>query len=301
MELAKLREWKLAGGWEGRSEYYRLAPGGKWKKRDSKDERFPEKSHKVLQNAKSKLEKILSRSPYDFNIVFLRQGHKKPKKWHNITMRDSRTEGFIKTEKALKFLREEGVEIDSASWRRSINFIMLGTGIGSASLPPTPWIIVHWMTHALVAGFQGDDNDFSEGIRLTRESGLYTALATVMADSYAGKDGDIDPFDIHEDDDYYWEDFFQHAFMPAVFTFRSARAKRLTTMQEGLQDLFTQYMWNPPRKGIQLNRPPKTIEFDGDVYTRKSGAEDAFDAFKKEIESIFKGMLDNAVGKWYYT
>ena len=303
LELSKLNEWKLLGGWgkEHPDEYT-----GK--------QRFPERSHNVLLKNKPKLDAVLSKSPYDFNIFFLRRGRKEKRKWHILSSGD---EGFLDGRSALAFMREENVDVDALRWRKSINFIFLGTGIDSNNLPPTPWIVLHWMAHALTAGADGTSHDKNEYTDAMSTLGMWKEVGALIEDAYVTDVDNIknwgfmerEAYNVVLDLDDMGADFQPHPrtsafllndFFPAVFTFRSARDKKMVTIEEGVQDLFTQFIWNG-RKGIEVKSPSKIFMYEDEFLVKKSGADGVFRNFKKKMDGIFKRIMDNAVGKWYYT
>ena len=306
IELSKLEEWRLLGGWgqEHKDEWDAdVADKDSFYKRPDEEQRFSERSQRVLKNNKAKLEKVLSKSPYSFNLFFLRAGRAEKKRWH--LLRDNGGEGQIKNEKALEVLREENTDIDNLSWERSINFIFFGLPVTNRQLPPTPWIVLHWMAHALTAGADGKIRQGPEDWSNVNQLGIWDLFDAAFNESYkftsgmfsdeVSEGGEVLP----ESDR---EEFYRGVLMPAVLTFRSARAKKLTSASEGVMDLFAQYIWNAGKLG--LNRPPKNLRTRRTMYGVMEFEDNgtAFANFKKlrtELKVIFKRVMDNAVGKWY--
>ena len=306
LEQAKLREWKLLGGWgEEHPDEYRM----NHEPVKTEKQLFPKRSEFVLRKNKPKLEKILSKVPYDFNLFFLRSGRIKVDDWQ-LDWEGKMREGLVPRETALRYLANENIDVDALNWRKSINFFFLGTGVNFRNLPPTPWIVLHWMAHALTAGYEGRRGSKNSDYYYIHRLGIWHMLAQLIKNAYRPvnltaqeilpeiiSDASTDPFNFN---------LQIKRWMPFIFTFRSARDRKLVSGSEGVQDLFVQYMWNG-KKGIVLNRP-ETIEYKHQgrypvVFARrgKVTAQKAFARFKRQVETRFREILDQSIGGWFLT
>ena len=305
LELSKLREWKLLGGWgKEHPDEYDVTPLGDVSLKPTP--LYPTRAESVLLKNKPKLEAILNRSPYNFNLFFLRSGQSKRKKWHNLAAKDME-EGRLLDVRALNFLMEEGVYPETLNWKRSINFLFLGTGVKGTNMPPTPWIVLHWMAHALIAGADGRKHGVNDDSHTINRLGIWELLADLLENSYTDVGESSFAWSIEDLRDMKWKlknetiHLLMKSFMPALFSFRSARSGRLTSHTEGIHDLFTQYMWNPRKRGIVLNNLPRRLETLDGILHKKKTADKATRWFKLKVEDIFEEILVNAVGKWYFT
>ena len=300
-ELSELKRWGLVGGWgeEHPDEYNfseKLSPS------ESDYQRFSTIEQKVLRNAHRKLTKVLKRSPYKFNIFFVRrtkeQNLRDKSAWHSL----ARKEGQISEREVFRILQSENVDVGSLDWKRSINFLMFGTQKAAASggnLPPTAWIVLHWMAHAFTAGMFGKKQDKGSEDSNFKNSGVYEILGELVKDSYKGGDvysereldlvttalsygkktpvyqRDIGDFgrsigSVRVDDRKLYDKltsgvirsdwFLSKTFFPKVLTFGSARRNRINNVTEGLQEIFAQYIWTGGGVKLAADPPAKIVD-----------------------------------------
>ena len=338
LESADLKHWELVGGWGEERPEYRSDTKGGVRREEVHNESFPDVSRRVLIRNKSKLEKVLANSPYDFNVFFLRAGRAEKKSWHKL--RETHAEGEWTSQMALEVLKSEDVDIESLDWKRSINFIFWGIAPqtrGIRILPPTPWIVLHWMAHALGTGMSGRalSKDSRAIVMYFFHTPLWDSFGKMLRKSYRGTDDFSKkllstliaflekklPAEISIDFRIDVETLLTEDLLPDLFTYGSARAKGIGSQPEGLLELFAQYIWNG-NKGIVLKRPPPKLfvsdkRFNLGLYNdivdpsagggkyrkpdvvRTPNASAAFRKFKNDADAFMGKVMRQSVGKWY--
>ena len=296
IELSKLAKWKIIGDEndpfvpkpvEGQRRGYRDLPQSRG---------LTEQDLNLLRKRRAELTKILDRVPWKFRFYFFVQPVSKSGVVGPPDGLGYKREGdpsyFVTswqeklTKKQAQKAFEDYGEPFPKKWKDSINIIHAGTTTPEVdNLPPTPWMIIHRVAHAVL---------------------LHSTIYARDWHSHYGKA---------------WKDFIDKVYstdvksdestdlmhynklVETMFTFRSARLDRIQTATEAIHEIFTDFIYKSGKLG-RLNLPPKSIKQKGvGVRTRGSDKEIelAMRKLKKDLVAGFVRDLNKAVGKWYYT
>ena len=274
IEAAKLVGWEILGDPEGLDEKY---------EGDLEDNPlfgYSKREFMVLQKTNVKLARMLAKTEHRFRLYFLLD-------YDAGFELDDEPEGPINYSRLVKYLEEAGIdppEKDSTS----INIVMRGLGgalVEKENLPPTPWIIVHWIAHAV----SKDSDGYNRAGHW-----MYRNLKDTVNDVIDGVYGTRGLDQSKE-------------FLEKLFQFRSARKRQVRNFYEALHDAFTEYLTTGdirvgdmplsikqhPLHGEDPPRRPKKGSMD-EIYLN-GVVEDMVDEFK----AVFEQRLDSAEGKWY--
>ena len=254
----------------------------------------------LIQKGKSKLEKLLSKSPMNFNIYFLLTPLERG------DLPENKTESPLKWGKINKVLRRAGLDDDIPKDNSAVNIVLTGLGeeVGFAdNLPPTPWIITHWIAHGVM---KGDSDvlgvpDYEDNTGFIRHlNGLVIDYVMDMAKNPWDEDDEPEEYDEWEERKNSGELYYYEAgddasdgqatetafnFQKAAFTFRSARTGKLRNGYEGWYELMAQYIIEGK---VRLK---KNLDRDG-MYFGEEYVDFDKEKWKSSIRSEMKARLE---------
>lgn len=250
-ELAKLAYWDVIG-----EEYYK--GGGR--------RGFSEKWVNVANKTNIILKRYLSKLDIPVNVYFINDR----KFIEGISMR----EGPILKSRVMKAADKLGYKDRLKDGKGALNILLLGFGEvekESGNIPPTPWIVIHWIAHG-VMNFRNDAyGKIGDMFRDVIEE-LYGHRFSFL--DAAGKD-----------------------FITGIGTFGAARRKKIRNAWEGVHDIFTQYIKNG---SITFNKPPERLFTSvGYISLKKSRNKTVMKKLKKDLESFFDYALNQSKGMWF--
>ena len=288
LELSKLVRWNIVG--DESDPYVPEKIRGKHKHfRAAKDRKgFSKKDLNIIRKTYPRLQEVLDRSPWKFRLHFFVQPKALDPSKGRIGRRGDKNfyfgggQGGLDLAVVRQAFADYG-EPFPAKWKDSINVILTGSFFNEdpayRNMPPSPWIVIHNMAHALVKSY---------------EFAYHYALLGLMKNAYDG--GQILTTSDLENN---------KKLIETVFNFRSARMGRLRNFNEGLHEIFTSFVHNGGKLG-RLNTPPDTIvqgrykENELSLSDNTGKVEKALKRFRKDIERGSRRALRKAKGGWYY-
>ena len=297
IRLAKLDKWQIVGDKPYELPYYssEMMPDKRGlQKRSVIDARgFTEADMRVLNRARAKITKVLDKVPWKFRLhFFLQPEFLAPRgDLHNLVD----TEGPIKTKEAQKMFWAYEEKWDK-NWQNSINLIVRGAFFNEAesghNLPPTAWIIAHWIGHSLLKGY--------EGRRLLFGEKYEWAFLDLLQNSYFDDDRNMGSLRPRGS----WTYDIGKKVLEGMFTFRSARRGEIRNFYEGVHEMFALFLQRGGTLG-KVGLPPEKVQLRRKSLTRYDEDDPAaalrqqVDDFKERVEKGFREDLNNAVGKWF--
>lgn len=236
---------------------------------------YSKREMRVLQNTNVKLARMLSRSKIKFRIFFILdpQAGVDISKWEG--------EGPVKYSRVSRELKRNKLPVPAKD-PSSINVLLSGMGESfkeKENLPPTPWIIIHWIAHGVMkkhatgAFMSNDDYNFIKHDFTDTLGYIYTS-----------------PYVNRIDDDRILD------FMHSAFQFRSARKRMIRNIYEGMHDLMAEYII---RGDIRVGPLPDKM---GDLSLLKGEetiVKDTMDNLMSKLKERFDEQLKAAKGRWY--
>ena len=151
VEKAKLKLWDYLGFEDGVFDSW-----GDGDPYDGPLSGYSKRELKVIQSTNVKLARMLSRSKHDFRVFFLLEEDIENE------FDDYRESGPVPFSNVASILKSMGLAVPRNS-SRSVNVIL--TGLGQAftdkgNLPPTPWIVVHWIAHGVLKTSHNSAKDY---------------------------------------------------------------------------------------------------------------------------------------------
>lgn len=236
---------------------------------------YSEREIRVLQNTNVKLSRMLSRSKTKFRIFFVldQQAGVDISKWEG--------EGPVPYSRVSRELKSNDLEVPEND-RTSVNVLL--TGMGEAfrekeNLPPTPWIIVHWIAHGIMK---------TGGAGTPGRTSVYDHIFLDFKDTLGY---------IYVSDDFALiDDKTILDFMHGIFQFRSARKRQLRNVYEGMHDALTEYII---RGDIRTNKPPADLDDLSLLKDEDVIVDNAMDDLMDKLKMHFDKRLAKAKGRWF--
>ena len=265
--MAKLNQWEFVDNRDGGSSGWRPA------------------DLKLIIDKKPVLEKLLSKSPVNFNLYFVMYSDLLPGNQEGLVVKEKKLFRTLpkRLRKQLEHSRQNAVTV----------FIDgLGNAVGiNGNLPPTPWIITHSIAHVILKVLRTDS-------RYHYYLLLEKALAKIFLAMY-GLSAISTP---NPNDNEHIRKFMEDA-----FTFRSARSRRIRDDYEGWHELLTQYIITGkvrtnkklPKRAWDLKNPNNKRK-DDDAETDRKENEiwlSYRNEFQQAVKTIFDKALSDAKGK----
>ena len=267
---------------------------------------FNPAAQNLVRRNNVKLARLLSRVPTRFRVYFF-VGNV-----NRLVQLDSHSDRGIVPYRKLRDI--VGAALPPAD-PKTVSFILLGDGNRwrgplsksySSFDPPTPWIVIHWMCHAMLgwdpvpSKATGGSAVMPQGLKWRRR------LAQQLADAL------VEAYD-HSGDDWEWtEDLVRNETalklrMQRLFPFKAARDKRIVDALEGWLDLFVQALIGGGR--IKLRVPKELLPIvsgweyretsDYGTLPLKPGGEKALQAWADRTAKWFLGVAKDSTGKWF--
>ena len=224
-ERAKLTLWDYIGDPDrsGMPDEFEEDEDGVWTG-------YSKRELRVIQGTNVKLARMLSKSKLKFRIFFVLDTDA-------ADYLSEYSEGCINYSQLKMDLLRYKLNVPKKG-ADSINVVLRGMGTAfkeRENLPPTPWIVIHWIAH----GVMKDDNDNSR---------YYTEIQNDVNDLLYAMYG-IEPHKRLGPE--YATEFFKH-----IFTFRSARKRLIRNIPEGAHDAMVEYI---TRGDIRYKKPPPKL------------------------------------------
>ena len=247
---------------------------------------FRERELRVLQRTNVKLARMLSRNKTKFRLFFAIDESVSSALDYDLD------EGLVTYGSMQRALTEFGVPAHRLPKedRSAVNVIFRGLGDGfnqRDNLPPTPWIVIHWIAHGVMKTGTAADSAAS-----------YNAVQDTLTDAISSLYGIYTP---RGNEGINIKDDAGRDFMHSAFTFRSARKRMLRSWWEGIHELFAEWLstgsvrWKTPAQEIG-RKPNKGFlcceprdEYIGEIM----------DDMVKKLGRAFENVLADAKGSWY--
>ena len=261
--VAKLGTWRILG------EGGRAKAWESWRKRDLA----------LIYENKDKIKKFLSRSQYRFNVYIL-AGELEGMERNHVE------EGPIDLRYLRHLLSVNGYKERIGDNPKSINVILRGIGnaVGKqGNIPPTPWIVVHWIAHGVLKSSLTIYHHLRDALREHILECIFD-LEDISVRKHL-----TDPTDL----------------MSRMFTFKSARRGILRNSNEGWHDLMVQFIVEGRIRlakdlGEEGLTPPGLFDDKSKkLMPDREAYKDSVGEFKREVESIFDKALRRAVGRHF--
>ena len=223
----------------------------------------------LMEKRNVDLRKLLSKSRVDFNVYILAD----PEIGKDF---ESLGEGRIERKVVNNIYRMYGRKTLPDD-KKAINVVL--TGLGSyaetdGNLPPTPWIMVHWLAHAVLKA-KGD-------------LPYYTDLEEAVVDHVFAEDYEGGYRSVTQEHDVL--DFLHQAAAT-----KAARTGKLRNAAEGWHELMAHYLVSGKvRTNRKLNaKGHENMNITSDRWSRNR------DKFNKQVKVLFDDALKSSVGKWF--
>ena len=254
---------------------------------------FRERELRVLEKTNVKLARMLSRNKTKFRLFFALDES------IAAALDNELEEGPARYSEIRRVVAEWGNSPDAIPKHdgNAVNVILRGMGDAfddRDNLPPTPWIVIHWIAHgvlktgatpgrlsdtpayAAVEDAIGEAIEMLYGVWLGPLSGVGGPKSSEMAE-------------------------LATKFIHSVFTFRSARKGILRNFWEGVHEAFTEWLTTGR---IKVRQPPDELKAGrthaGIGYDQKdSYVGEVMDDMLKALDKAFENVLADAKGKWY--
>ena len=276
--LARLKSWDFIGTKE---DFEPVADDG-----GDVNRGWRQKDLQLLEKRNLDVRKMLSKSPFDFSLYFVldKEVNAVMRKWgpSEAPLREEHKRGIREDLSSL------GGGHDLPEDRSAINVVLTGMGntFGKEdNLPPTPWIVVHWIAHGVMKTKGG--GNFLEADRYD----TYNKAWEILADAYADAAVGVDRRDVKSPFVFVpgWKSYKKEmlGFMHRALTFRAARKGLGRDPWELLHDLLAQY--------IVKGRVKTNAELGGSFQWNSAGRK----RFESRMEDLFDMALKSAKGKTF--
>ena len=281
VEVAKLVEWDFLG----RSDRPNRGEDTGWTDREIN----------ALQKTNVKLARMLSRTDARFRLYFVPTVP-------GLLSRSVSREGYVNERTARAIFKELHLPfVGKDDQAISVFFRGMGTGFErKENLPPTPWIVVHWLGHVILKVNELIDHTGAWHYgRLSRA--VYQLVNAAYDTSEWGAAWMIDSSTATNRGSFIGKAFLWLAHT-GLLEFRAARTGKIRNAAEAFHDMFAEWLTTGRIRTGKL-APYVKIDDAHDIATLRpiSRAEQqmAVGNFALEAGRTFENALDMAKGNWY--